>query len=285
MKQNRALMTVVILIVFFWSAGLLGFIQTTSSHFHSMSVTVPLISNHSNNSHAPIKISSDDDFSVVAMSGDGSRLTPYIIQGWNITTNDSTGIWIYNTTMNFVIQDCWLESNHSSYGIWLENVTSGTAALVNNTCRNNVIGIYLSNTEDSLAINNTCYRNKYGIFFNNSRNSIIMNNTCYSNSNGIYLDKSGNSTVKKNSCLNNSVGVIIQGSESSTIQGNLCSNNSLGISIENSGNASVFNNVCSNNTVRSGIYLNESENSNMADNICTNNTDYGIIISCSQFST
>ena len=56
--------------------------------------------------HAPFNITSNSDFETQGWPGNGSATNPYIIQNLNITSADSTCIWIMNTTSYFRIENC-----------------------------------------------------------------------------------------------------------------------------------------------------------------------------------
>jgi len=82
--------------------------------------------------HAPIHIDGDSDFDNQAASegwdGSGTRDDPYIIEGYSITSTDSTlPIHILNTTRYFSIVNCTItleESSTARYGIYLRNITN-----------------------------------------------------------------------------------------------------------------------------------------------------------------
>ncbi|GAI55750.1 unnamed protein product, partial [marine sediment metagenome] len=134
--------------------------------------------------HDPISITSDNDFEV--FPGTGTIEDPYIIEGYNITT-EYAGIYIRGTTKYFVISNCYIDAG--DYGIYIWNIANGTATVINNTCNNN----------------------KYGIWFDSSGNSTIANNTCSNNDGyGIYLYFSGSSTITNNTCSNNKYGIYIR---------------------------------------------------------------------------
>ena len=50
--------------------------------------------------HEPIRIESDSDLEVYNFSGDGTILNPYRIENYNITTTESSGIYISTTHKN-----------------------------------------------------------------------------------------------------------------------------------------------------------------------------------------
>ncbi|MBY8998692.1 MAG: right-handed parallel beta-helix repeat-containing protein [Candidatus Thorarchaeota archaeon] len=97
-------------------------------------------------SHVPFNITSDVDFESQAWPGNGSISNPYLIENLNITTNNSTCIWIMNTTSHFILQNClftspvWNYTNFQSvYSITLTNVSNGM--ILGNQIVNSTTGI------------------------------------------------------------------------------------------------------------------------------------------------
>jgi len=119
--------------------------------------------------HDPIVVRNDAELAAIANSGNGTIQYPYVIFGWNITNYSSYGIFISGTTKHFRIEDCWISEGgvdwyHHKNGIFIENVTSGTATITNNTCNNNYFGISLGNANSSTVANNICSNNYHGIY-------------------------------------------------------------------------------------------------------------------------
>ncbi|HID73413.1 MAG TPA: hypothetical protein EYP43_00005, partial [Thermoplasmata archaeon] len=69
--------------------------------------------------HAPIVIVGDAGFTAAngVRSGSGTATDPYIIEGWDISSNDSASISISNTTAHVVIRLCHIHGNRSNDGI------------------------------------------------------------------------------------------------------------------------------------------------------------------------
>ncbi len=165
----------------------------------------------------PIEITSDSDFEV--FPGTGTAEDPYVIEGYDITTTSTFGIYITSTTKYFIIRDCYVDA--SDYGIYIWNVTDGTATAINNTCNNNGYdGIKIDSSGSSTVINNTCSNNFRGIYLYFSGSSTVTNNTCSNNNYGIYLYYSGSSTVINNTYSNNFRGIYLEDSGSSTVENN-----------------------------------------------------------------
>ncbi|TFF92975.1 hypothetical protein EU546_06835, partial [Candidatus Thorarchaeota archaeon] len=64
---------------------------------------------------APFNITSDADFELQGWPGNGSVSNPYVISGINITSDDSTLIWVRNTRIHFVIEQCWFSSKYAGF--------------------------------------------------------------------------------------------------------------------------------------------------------------------------
>ena len=261
--------------------------------------------------HDSISITSDSNFIDYGFPGSGTVEDPYVIEGFNITTTGSSGIYISGTMKYFTVRNCYVDA--FLYGIYIYDVADGTATVTNNTCNNNAYfsiklyasgsstvannmcnyngysGIFLSSSGSSTVANNICNNNDdYGIYLLFSDNSTITNNTCSNNNNldGIYLEDSGSSIVTNNTCSNNYLeGIYLAGSDSSTVTNNTCSNNNgPGIYLEDSDSSTVANNTCSNNG-DGGIFLAGSDSLTVTNNTCSNNSFYGIVLYSSGSST
>ncbi|MGD9395985.1 MAG: NosD domain-containing protein [Candidatus Thorarchaeota archaeon] len=246
--------------------------------------------------HAAIAIYGDVEFSDTAQlegwSGDGSPEDPYIIDGLEIDLGVENGpcINISNTRVSFIISNCNLTSD---IGILLENVTNGE--LVNNTCNNNMFGIWIRFSGSNTVANNNCSNNVgTGIFLDSVINCDLVNNTCINNGeNSIWLWWSNNNTIANNTCTSNcGHGIWLLWSNNNTIANNICDNNYVaadeefggGIYLCFSGSNSLFNNTCNDNT-RYGLLIHYSNSNTIANNTCNNNTKWGLYISYSDSNT
>ncbi|MHA2295649.1 MAG: NosD domain-containing protein [Candidatus Hodarchaeales archaeon] len=201
--------------------------------------------------HEPITITNDVELAIVAKSGSGTENDPYLLGGWNITTNTSHGILVQNTTSYFVIRDCRISTSfdeNNDYGISIDSVEVGTVRIINNTCQDNGLGISITDSSNCTVVNNTCQNGMIGILISSSNNAIVVNNTCNrffgtrSGGGGIYISDSVNATVANNTCQNNHSGIRIVINSNSTVINNTCQNNYSGISIGDSDNCIVANN-------------------------------------------
>ncbi len=251
------------------------------SLFSSMRLNTTTISSNppsysSSTLHNPISIISDSGFEV--FPGSGTVEDPYLIDGYNITTTSTTGIYVYRTTKYFIICNCYVDAG--DYGILISNIAVGTATVINNTCNNNnYVGILLVISGSATVINNTCSNNNWdGISFLSSGSATVVNNTC-SNNNwyGINLDSSESATVINNMCENNNYhGINLDSSGSATVINNTCNSNSKGIRLLNSRSSTIANNTCSNNNYHS-IEIYYSGSATVVNNTCNNN-NYGILL-------
>jgi len=109
-------------------------------------------------SRAPIYIDGNDNFisSNGVVGGSGTENDPYIIENWDISTENANGIEIRNTTAHFVIRNCrvsdgWVDQKT---GIYFDNVMNGRVE--NSRVENNYYGIRLLGSE-----NNRIHRNSF----------------------------------------------------------------------------------------------------------------------------
>ena len=92
-----------------------------------------------------ILIESDEDFAKYDLTGDGTALNPYIIEGLTLDSGVDRGIVIKNTSKYFNISGCNI-SNTEIVGILLENVTQGTGLIQGNIFINNTVAIQIIET-------------------------------------------------------------------------------------------------------------------------------------------
>ncbi len=217
----------------------------TKSVINSSPITNSVFSKSSLISSEPIDINSDDVFISLGFPGSGTVEDPYIIEDYNITTTSNIGIAISCTTKYFVISNCYIDTEY--YGIYINNVTDGTAIVINNTCNNNdYYGIYLDDSDSSTVANNTCTNNQVSIYQCYSSGATITNNTCTNNNLGIYLYYSSGATITNNTCTNNNCGIYLIASDSCLIIYNNIRENS-GYGIETASDFVSYNNIIHHN--------------------------------------
>ena len=224
-----------------------------------------------------IEILNDTAFDLYGLPGNGSAVDPYIISGLNISTTDTFGIRIYQTSKYFVIQNCYIDA--SDQGILIENVEFSTTKIENNVCVNNANnGISLWNSFGSVLINNTClYNGNSGIYTDFADFSIISNNTCKGNFEGIYLFDTYDTNVTGNICSENFVGMVLEEAFGSIVENNTCNDQIDGIVVVLSEQVNITKNVCQNN-LGYGILLFDMHFSNVTFNNCSNNGECALLL-------
>jgi parallel beta-helix repeat protein len=167
--------------------------------------------------HDPIYIKGDVDFATQAATegwrGDGTKETPYIIEGYEIDTSSAHGIEINSTTVYFIIRDSWISNlfaeDNLFHGIVFQNVTNGI--ITNCSIENNLDGISVYLSYGNTIINNNISNNWWGISLDHSNRNSITANTLYSNYHaGIDLWSSVNENITGNIMIEN--GIFIWGS-------------------------------------------------------------------------
>jgi len=229
-------------------------------------------------SHSSIQILTDNDFGNFSSSGIGTHYDPFIIENYNITTNDARAINVVNTTRYFVIRNCLLCS--SGFGIYLFNVSAGTCVVENNICSNtNHIGIWGKYSKELSITSNTCSRNHFnGILLKEGCNySTITNNICKHNlQGGIIVEHSLNCQIADNILIENSYsnGIEIYYSHNSIIRNNTCINNELaGIMCSYSNFAIIDQNYAYSENDCSGIAIGNSISVSVLNNTSTSERD------------
>lgn|GEM_PF-7093221 len=95
--------------------------------------------------HDPIELIGDTDPDWASFPGSGTPSDPYIIEGYSISTQTADGIYIRDTTVYFVIRDCYIYGPGNT-GIHLRNVTNGVVenCIINYT----YCGLYMYNVSN-----------------------------------------------------------------------------------------------------------------------------------------
>ncbi len=202
--------------------------------------------------HEPVNVSNDFELATVATSGSGTKLDPYVLQGWNITTNGVHGISIQHTSAHFIIRNCVIETGRIRhiYGIFINDTADNTAIITNNTCLNNDVGILVKYSTNVNITDNLCNQNSHnGIWLYYSKNCIVSSNICNENYwEGIWLVYSNYSTIANNICKSNIWGIHVHlGSSNNSIHRNL---------IEDSIRYAIhLSEGCNNNLIHHNIFL------------------------------
>jgi len=268
-----------------------GISSSSSIRVNAATVSNDISSYSSLTPHASISITSDVELE--AFPGSGTAEDPYVIEGYNITTTDETGIYITGTTKYFVVRNCYVDA--STYGIYIKSIAYSSASVINNSCWNNFWGILLQSSGGSSVVNNTCNDNNwYGIQLQSSGGSSVVNNTCNNSGVGIALNGCGSSSIINNTATN--CGYSIRegngaGYLSYTIENNSVNGKELGIYVYLDStiiDEQIYGQLilieCSNVTVRNqildnagtAIYLRYCTNTIITNNTCNNNIEYGI---------
>jgi parallel beta-helix repeat protein len=306
-NEQRPRVLMVTLIVALLFAASLSLLPSPSSDVPP----TPVPAGISYTSHVTISINGNAQFNNSAypnngvVSGNGTALNPYIIEGWDINAASGHGISIQNANAYFAVKDCSIhDGTATSYGIYLYAISNGTVS--NNTFSNNAYGIRLSSSSNNTIRNNTISSGyARGIYLLDSSNyNILTNNTCLNTGYSIQLTSSSNNTISNNRCLNSNRAIYLYSSSNyNTIDDNNCSNTLYnGIFLENSNNGNTLsNNICKsawygimisglpsykniivNNTCNLnnfyGIMLGQGGNNIVRNNSCNSNNQYGIVL-------
>ncbi len=248
----------------------------------------------------------DNYASSLEWEGDGSLDTPYIIEGYNITT-DSDSILIHDTTRAFEIRNCLITSYTSGAGngIMINNATQ--AAIVNTVVMDKSDTIDIRNVPSLYIENCTIYEGYSSVYIENCTGATITECVIYDNyDHGLYLSECNSSMVSNNeiydtengagirlilshdvTIVNNHIydcaasGVWAHISHNATIENNIIHDNMFftgpmcGVHLYQSDNASVVGNEIYDNS-RNGIYVQESNWAYVFDNEIYGNSDHGI---------
>lgn len=262
MGYSKNVVAYILVIFLCWSVVINNIECSQINSSHSSSLFINSMS---------ISIQNDTAFSLYGLPGNGTKNNPFRIENLNISTNNTMGIEIINTTMFFLIQNCYIRA--TTYGIYIDNVSQGTAQIVNNTCTDHIKhGITISNSDATTVLDNNCSDNDWhGIVFSDSNEHYIANNYCSNNVwIGLFLTHSNFSNVLNNTCNNNfRGGLLLDDSYHSNVESNTCQGNDWqgGIRLHTSKSSRVVNNTCKDN-LSANIRIIESNNSEIIDNYC-----------------
>jgi parallel beta-helix repeat protein len=234
----------------------------------------------------PINIQNNSAFSSYGFLGNGSIGNPYIIEGFNITS-DITPIIVNNTDVHFRIQNCWLlRMGTSGSAVQFVNMMSGTIdRCVAYAVSNDSSTIEIQDCNSSELSGNEISGDFGGIDVSMSYDVLLVNNTIEFAMYGISVSFSHHVTLEANRLFDNSWGVYIQDSHDCNIVNNKAvGNNNVGIELFGSVSCSVYgNNVTANSGagsggVESGIYLFNTNDSTIEANHVIDGNGYGVNI-------
>ena len=215
------------------------------------------VSVEAHTSQAPIRINSNDDFSNVASSGNGTAENPWVIEELDINGSDyGYCIYIGNTTDYFTIGGCYLHEAYTTEpnpiysanaGIVLYNVENGLIE-ENEIEYNGWFGIYVLDSDNNVLENNSVCQNGYGIFIfsNASYNTVQYNSVCNNSYAGIKIGLSKNNLIYRNTVDYNGIGIQVSLFASmNTVKDNLAFYNDCALMIEfSSYNTVLLNSFC-----------------------------------------
>ncbi len=215
---------------------------------------------------APIWINENSDFADLARSGDGTLNDPYLIEGYQFTSNKSVLINITNTTAHFHIEDVLINgvTNTGVAGISLKNVTNGQ--IKRTTVTNCYRGLVLEISNITIQDNSFSNIANTGIYvISGMFNSVIAGNSFNSSGTAIALVSSEDNIIANNSITN-------------ILNAGLSFGSGCGIYIP----YSAYNEIV-NNTIRDvnthGILIGEISNGNdVINNTISNAGAHGVVV-------
>ncbi|MFX0026848.1 MAG: nitrous oxide reductase family maturation protein NosD [Candidatus Hermodarchaeota archaeon] len=184
-------------------------------------------------------------------TGNGIYSEPYIIEDLIINGGGSTCIWIENSDVYFMIENCTLYNSGGYPNAGIRLVYVNNSKLVDNECLLNDFGISLYYSNNNSISGNNANNNNYGIFLSNSDNNTVSGNTANGcRIGGLYVH-GDNNTVSGNAANNNTyVGMCLWYSDNNIIMGNMIKDNGRsGIELEYSYENKIYLNCLINNNV------------------------------------
>ncbi len=140
--------------------------------------------------HAPINITTNEDFRAQEWPGEGTEKNPFVIEGLNITTS-GVCISVADTKAVFEIRNCFLTASTfaGSAAVLFENVISGS--VIGCIIDKHGVGVLFTNSEYCSLSDNTAtvYGDGVRCFWLNSTSRVtLFNNTAHANGNPLYPD-------------------------------------------------------------------------------------------------
>ena len=171
----------------------------------------------------------------------------------------------YNILQN---NNCSANCIELNYGIYLNESNYNTLLYNKCTARPNPFfptpdsTIKLFSSNYNKLINNTCFNSEIGIFIDVSSNNDIIDNNCTNNEIGIKVEGFSNNDIIGNNCTNNEIGIKVEDSSENdiienTIKAGKKDDNAIELVFSN--NNYIFNNVLEGEDIGNiGIYLDNS---------------------------
>ena len=232
--------------------------------------------------HTPIVIIGNENFTIQngVISGSGTLADPYIISGWEISTN-GYAITIRNTTKYFVIENI----NYPAYGIYLDNISNGKIYSINH---NNLtyVDVRINNSQNVDIVSST-FKGSYGVKVENSTDIKFFGDTFNFNIySGIYIYNSTDVRIEHSQINSDEIGIMVGESDEVDINSTLISySSSINIFAYSDSNLSIER-VGTLYSESDGIYLqdvyrysitNSTISSNKKDGVYCLNSSYGDI--------
>lgn len=273
--------------------GILIAISLTLTGFVVIDTSLEIARAVGYNSHSPIKITSNSEFTRDngVVSGSGTDDDPYIIEGWEIDAqNGLYGIWIKDTDAHFVIRNCLIhgatDNSGEPWGSGIAIVNARNGIVENVICHNNSYGIRII-TEGTIVRNSKFHNNNVRGISIESPNVLVENNELYNNGDNIVLWNSGTRIIK-NKIKDGGRGIYLSSSNDNIIANNTISNcNDDGIYLYDR----CYRNIIENNSIESikngycgiDVYW-YSDNNIIIHNYIANNSGYGVYLSFSSYN-
>lgn len=199
--------------------------------------------------HGSISIVGNAAFASQGWPGNGSQQSPYIIEGLEITSDDSC-IAVFNTNAHFIIRNCILSSqtNELTNCVRLSHVSNG--AIENCTISSSDIGIMLIADDNCILVNNSLTEcGRIGILLSSGENCILSDNRVANCAGyGFRLSYLENSILENNCILNcGEMGIGFQYSQNVTVADNVVTDSGrYGLYIALTANCTFVNNTLEN---------------------------------------
>ncbi|MGY5876805.1 MAG: right-handed parallel beta-helix repeat-containing protein, partial [Candidatus Thorarchaeota archaeon] len=219
MRGRTFLVSGVLCVFLILSVSMLSGLVMNSSSQESLEVlSEPVLSSYI--PHDRIDIQNDTALASFAVSGTGDPGTPYILEGWNITTINKHGILVEGTTRHFIIRDCWMKVGGAA-GIRLVSLASNTATISNVVVTDSAYGCYV-NSAGQADIEDCIFQNgAWGLYVISSTELDVINCTFFGNSiNGIKAQTSTHAFFFENIFTGNVEGLYLEGCDGATLDSN-----------------------------------------------------------------
>jgi parallel beta-helix repeat protein len=148
-------------------------------------------------------------------AGTGTQANPYIIENYEIITTSNEAIYIAETTVYFIIQNCILDAVET--GIYIYSVSN--VQIVNNVVMNAERGIYIASANNAEVMNNFVHDiSMYGIYaWGSSDIDIVSNIILNGSSRNLYLYGSSNCNISQNYIQGGYYGIYLTSNSSYNI--------------------------------------------------------------------